>query len=235
MNIKLYNRADWNQIKAVGAIANIIAVDKHYVTVEYSSMSAAGFKWVESIKDTSRGKVNGNTLIGFSINWKDTPSDILNLCENVYRLETIGASDLRVFNDVMNIVKRGKLYLHNLDIPRGSVLYHDGITQILFISENIEYDVIVTRLLELDRIHIQRMNTQRTIWYKWLKEAEYVTLSTGSVFKFLNNLTVKMDDSVVDSFNEDGDYLFCETRDHEGVTDRFETEYDFLAWLTRYF
>lgn len=75
----------------------------------------------------------------------------------------------------------------------------------------------------------------RTTWFKWLREAEHVDHPTGTLFKFPNGLSVKMDDAE-ESFASlnDNDRIYCETY-VDGETERFANEEDFLIWLTKYF
>ena len=235
MDINVFNRGDWNTITEIGKIHAIYPVASHYVLVTYDELHEYGKNYIQNVSDDTKKVIGPLTQIGFSVNWYDLPSNLYHKCTNVYNVDTVAKGDLRNLNDCVKVISgKSKILEQNIDHERGSVIYYGDHEVSILIGKDVSYITVAQKLLGIVDSHTTRINKQRSIWYKWLSTATYTELKTGNVFKFPNNLSVKMDDGD-EPMCADDYRIFCETRDHEREIERHETEVDFLAWLTRYF
>lgn len=235
MDINVFNRGDWNVINGIGKVHSIFPVAKHYVIVTYDELHEYGKNYIQNIGEDTKKIMGPLTQIGFSVNWYDLPVALYHKCINVFNIDTVSNGNLYILNECINAVSgSSKIVEKNIDHERGSVIYYNNDEVSLLIGKDVSYMSVAQKLLTINDTHMQRINKQRGIWYRWLSTAVYKELKTGNVFKLPNNLSVKMDDGDV-PMAADGYRMFCETREPNGEIERHETEANFLAWLTKYF
>lgn len=233
--INKFARCTWEYIATLGKVINIEARDSHYVEVEYENLSTLGKAHFLNNKETVLD--NGIVLLaGFSVSYNSTdPTEI------VMRKSLLATS-----NTIKHISKMPKMDLYHLrgvmqclpnevkyDPERGSYAITDDMVTYVFygIDEGIGW---ADTLLATSEEYHKRISINRTLWYKWLKEAEFISHVTGDLFKFPNGLSVKFDNKE-EQLAATGKRMFCEAYDHNKEIHRFYDEEDFLVWLTRYF
>lgn len=232
--INTFLRADWSDIQRMGDIHVINAVDKHWVVITLANLTEYGKGFLE-VQTSSCHDVFGElSMIGFSVNWYTMPRGLLRKCNNVFNIDTIARGNFNDLHNCVKLIESDKFRLENVDTDRGSVLYRGSHDMGVIIGEVISYQSMAMAVLNVMDMYHKRLAVHRTMWYKWLKDAEYVEHKTGNLFKFPSGLSVKMDDSD-EVLSEDGYRIFCETFDSTDDITRHETEADFLVWLTKYF
>ncbi len=236
--ITKYNRETWNTIATIGDIAYIAIEGPHYITVGYRTLTEYGQQYfdaqVAEVKtDLGEGAYK---VIGYSVAWFNVPTEMAKLCNYAFNIATITQGNLADLYECIKLTRMSKLTEDMVDEERGSVYYTDGMNSGLIYGE-VSYQSVAMHTLTMLEVLETRLATIRTLWYKWLKEAEFVSLKTGNVFKFPNGLTVKMDDAtdIEDGISSDGYRLFAETMEPGGNIERHYTEEEFLVWLNRFF
>lgn len=120
-------------------------------------------------------------------------------------------------NGIVNIMSGNEIFLSIVDVKKEMMIN-------LPLKINIELR---------DRFNVMLSNN-RINWFNWLRESTYHPRNDGCVFKFVNGLSVKMDNGK-ESISEDGVRIYCETLDGTDDITRHATEEDFLVWLNKYF
>lgn len=236
-SITSYNRETWSNIANLGDIVYIAVEASHYITVGYRKLSEMGEKYFTVAADSTKCDLGeaAYKVLGFSVAWFNVPRDMLKYCNHIYDISTVADGHLQQLFECVRLTRMTKLTEDIVDTDRGSIYYNDGLYSGLIIGPNLNYQNMTIHILNVIEALEKRLAVQRTHWYRWLKEAEFVPLKSGNVFKFPNGLTVKMDDNPDEVMDSDGYRMFAETMEPGGNIERHYTEEEFLVWLTRFF
>lgn len=235
--ISTYHRETWADIAKLGEIVYIAVEASHYITVGYRKLSDIGEKYFAAAAEDTKCDLGEDAykVLGFSVAWFNVPREMLKYCNNVYNINTVADGHLQELFECVRLTRMTKLTEDIIDVERGSVYYNDGLNAGLIIGPNLNYQNMALQILNIVEALETRISVHRTLWYKWLKEAEFVPMKTGNVFKFPNGFTVKMDDNPKEVMDSDGYRLFAESREPGGNIERHYTEEEFLVYLTKFF
>ena len=233
--INKFARTTWEFIASLGKVQNVEARDSHYVEVSYEYLNTGGIAFFNNNPDTtfSNGFV---TLAGFSVSFNSTDpkemdirESLLSLSHTVTHVTKMAKMDMYHLQGVM------KCDLDNLkyDHERGSYAITDGVSTFVFYGTDLK-NTWAEALVATSDEYYKRLAMHRVLWFRWLKDAEFKEHKSGDLFKFSNGLSVKFDNKD-EQISESNIRLYCETYDHNEEINRFETEEDFLVWLTKYF
>lgn len=232
--INKFCRANWAFIRSLGTIINVEARDLHYIEVNYSSLTQAGIEHAKQYPATVC--INDIVkLMGFSVNFETKTAEeqvnrdtVLLGSHTIINLKDLPKKNLATLHSV---VKCDLANLH-YDAERKSHCIKDDYNTFVFYGATDDVTWADTLLKAADVYHL-RVAHNRVNWFNWLRQATYHPRTTGCVYKFPNGLSVKMDNGK-DPISSDNIRIYCETLE-DGEISRFNTENEFLVWLTKYF
>lgn len=232
--INKFCRASWTFIRSLGTVIGVEARDSHYIEVSYSSLTQSGIEHAKQYPET----VCINDLVklmGFSVNFETKTAEekvirdllLLGSC-TVINLKDLPKKDLVTLHGVVTCDLNNLHY----DAERKSHRIKDAYNTFVFYGATEEITWADTLVKVVDTYHM-RVANNRVNWFNWLRHATYHPRATGCVYKFPNGLSVKMDNGR-DPISSDNIRIYCETLE-DGEVSRFNTENEFLVWLTKYF